>query len=548
MWLWSPDAPNLYDAVATLATAAGPDVYRFRTGFRQVTIKARRYELNGSPIVLNGICRHDMWKGQGFTLTRAQMEQDMRGIKALGANYVRLVHYPHDRYVVELADELGLLVSEEPGFWGMNFTTMPWSRAELGLEILGRTIRRDWNSPSVFLWLLGNESRFIPEYLRKGKELCRNLDPLARRVSIANSMPKEEAKPVCDAGGLDSYDDHPYTFDLTEFDQIAEFYGPGKPLLFTEWGGKELGQSEYIMPYTVDKLLDMTDRGVLAGHAFWSWQDLPQFTRIDQEMRDGILESGVVTEGRETRDFVYTELARLFAGRRHSTLAAMEAPLIVPLRRVPWSSRSRLDPLDLSQIAATDRAQKSWADFERILQGHWSKHAKDQWDRTGRRFALWKAEAIDILNVRFSTPLVDGYARPVVVTPEFPDVDIPVGGAAVGLHFLGQVTIPGGFPIEGTCGDVVASYTVRYKDGRALEVPLRNGMEVVAANIIHSGSRIDPVAPFTQRAFWFVKDWAREQYQGLLFSLPVDGVVDSVRFRLHGKLPVLLFAATAERQ
>src|SRR6185369_2685647 len=122
------------------------DVYRFRTGFRQVTIKARRYELNGSPIVLNGICRHDMWKNQGFTLTRAQMEQDMRGIKALGTNFIRLVHYPHDRYVIDLADELGMLVSEEPGFWGMDFHKMPWSRAELGLHILERVIRRDWNA------------------------------------------------------------------------------------------------------------------------------------------------------------------------------------------------------------------------------------------------------------------------------------------------------------------------------------------------------------------------------------------------------------------
>jgi hypothetical protein len=365
---------------------------------------------------------------------------------------------------------------------------------------------------------------------------------------MANSMSKEEAKPVCDAGGLDSYDDHPYTFDLTEFEQIAEFYGPGKPLLFTEWGGKEIGQSDYIMPYTVDKLLDMTERGVLAGHAFWSWQDLPQFTRIDPEMRDGILESGVMTEGRETRDYVYAELSRLFAGRRQTTLAAMEAPLAVPLRHVPWGARSRLDPIDLSQVVASDRGRESWTDFERILQEYWSKHARNQWERTGRRFALWKENGIDVLNVRFSTPLVDGYARPVVVTPEFAEVDVPIGGAAIGLHFLGQVTVSGGFPIEGTSGDAAASYTVRYKDGRSAEFPLRNGMEVASANIVYSGSRIDPVATFAQRAFWFAKDWAREQYQGLLFSAPVDGVVDSVRFRLQGKLPVLLFAVVAERE
>ena len=77
------------------------------------------------------------------------------------------------------------------------------------------------------------------------------------------------------------------------------------------------------------------------------------------------------------------------------------------------------------------------------------------------------------------------------------------------------------------------------------------GAHIVSAvgtnGVIDGATRIDPVATSAQRAFWFAKDWAREQYQGLLFSLPVDGTVASVRFRLQGKLPVLLFAVTAER-
>jgi len=52
-----------------------------------------------------------MWKNQGFTLTRAQMEQDLRGIKAMGADFIRLLHYPHYRYIIDLVAELCLLVS-----------------------------------------------------------------------------------------------------------------------------------------------------------------------------------------------------------------------------------------------------------------------------------------------------------------------------------------------------------------------------------------------------------------------------------------------------
>jgi beta-glucuronidase len=112
-----------------------------------------------------------MWKDQGFTLTREQMEQDMRMIKGLGCNFVRLVHYPHHRYIIDLADELGLLVSEEPGYWNMDFKTMRRSLIELGLRIMERTIRRDWNSPSVFAWFLGNECTLTVDYLKEGKAL-----------------------------------------------------------------------------------------------------------------------------------------------------------------------------------------------------------------------------------------------------------------------------------------------------------------------------------------------------------------------------------------
>ena len=72
--LWSPDQPNLYELVAQLKTDSGLDEFSCRTGFRDIAIRGRTFELNGQPLVLNGVCRHDMWKDQGFTLSREQME------------------------------------------------------------------------------------------------------------------------------------------------------------------------------------------------------------------------------------------------------------------------------------------------------------------------------------------------------------------------------------------------------------------------------------------------------------------------------------------
>jgi hypothetical protein len=553
--LWSPDDPNLYTLRATLVSNSSRDEWNCRTGFRDITVEGRAFKLNGELLLLNGICRHDMWKGQGFTLTRPQMEQDMRAIKELGVNYIRLVHYPHDRYIIQLADELGLLVSEEPGYWNVDFRKITKQRAEIGIRIMESVARRDWNSPSIFAWLLANESHVTADYLRKGKQMLLSLDPQKHLVSMANSMSKEEAKPLCEETGMDFFDDHPYTFDVGEFDKIAEFYGPGKPLLFTEWGGKEIGQSEIIMPNTVDKLLDLTERGQLAGHCFWSWQDLPQFSRIDPEMREGILESGVVTEGREPRSFVYLQLARLFEDRREKDslfvdAAATSAPVVLPLRHVPWPAGESVRSLDLSSMVSGDRGTRAWKDLEARIAEHWKSLNLHQWERTGKRFALWSQPEVEILGSRFTTPVVDGFARPIVLTPDFPDVEIPVHRICSRLHFLGHVTCPGGFPLSGTAGDTVATYQIRYQNGQTHDLPLRAGIEVAAANAIHEATRIDPVATSAQRAFWYIKDWAREHYQALLFSLPVEkNAIESIRCHLHAEQPpLLLFAVSTESE
>ena len=313
--LWSPVTPALYRLDVSLNSAETTDTWTCRTGFREMMAVGREFRLNGKHCVLHGVCRHDMWKDQGFTLTRAQQEQDMRMIKDLGCNYVRLVHYPHDRHIVELADEIGLMVSEEPGFWQVDFHVLPRVKVELGYEILERTIRRDWNSPSVVAWLLANECTLTTEFLKEGKQRCDAIDPLHRLVSAGNDRRAEITKPMYEQAGMDFFDRHLYTFEVEDFEKEAEFYGPSKPLTFTEWGGKAIGQGLPEMQDSVNMIMKLERAGKIAGTSFWSWQDLRQYTRVDPEMHDGILESGVVSESRQPRSEVYMELKRLFEGR-----------------------------------------------------------------------------------------------------------------------------------------------------------------------------------------------------------------------------------------
>lgn len=546
--LWSPADPNLYQLQATLTTSDSSDSWSCRTGFREIRTQGREFRLNGERLVLNGVCRHDMWKEQGFTLSRSQQDQDMRMIKMLGCNFVRLVHYPHDRRIVELADELGLLVSEEPGYWGMDFSHMDPGMIELGFNILETTIRRDWNSPAVMAWLLSNECRLTEEVLREGKRRCNALDPIQRLVSAANSHRAETVKPLFVAAGLDFFDQHPYTFDVNEFNKEAEFDGPSKPLTFTEWGGKAIGQDPIVMRNEVDRLIDLVESGELSGHVFWSWQDMRQYSRIDGEMRDGVLESGVVTEAREPRDLVYLELSRLFQLRRHDVPKPDKDAELVPLRWTPWSRGNTFTPVDLQSLASSSDGDRAWSSLKSHMARYWEQTARNQWKNTGEDLLLWSKDKTELAGVSFQMPLVNERVRPIVVTPENPEAVIAVNQRCDRLHILGQVTFAGGFPSSAQDGGKAGSYMLEFSDGRKKEIPLRHGHEVAQANIIQDASRLDPLTTDSQRALLFVKDTAREHYQVLLYSIPVGGAsLARIRCQLEPQQPPLaVFAITAE--
>ncbi len=172
--LWSPENPHLYRLALVLRDSEGAicDRRTERIGFREFKVAGRRFLLNGKPVFLKGVCRHDMWEGQGCTLTPRQMEADMRAIKDMEANYVRLVHYPCHRYIIDLAEELGLMLTEEPGLWNIRHLAFTPDQFEAhkqsSIEVMRRIIRRDRNSPAVVAWLLGNECYLDSGFLRRG--------------------------------------------------------------------------------------------------------------------------------------------------------------------------------------------------------------------------------------------------------------------------------------------------------------------------------------------------------------------------------------------
>lgn len=545
--LWSPTEPNLYQLQTTIKAPTGEDSWSCRTGFREIKVEGRDFFLNGERLVLDGVCRHDMWEGQGFTLTRQQQEKDMRMIKAMGCNFIRLVHYPHDRRIIDHGEALGLLLSEEPGYWGMDFEKFERSFVHLGLRVLETTIRRDWNSPAVMAWLLGNECNFTESYLKEAKALCNKVDPIGRLVSVAHingDIP--HAKKMFDSTGLDFYDWHAYEFSEDKFIKYPQQFGPAKPLTFTEWGWEEGGHGDWFYERDFDDLLEQCKSGKVAGHSFWSWNDMRQYTREDWATADGILASGAVTEDRNIREPIYSRLAALFAGRREiAPYNPPDAPRMVPLRSVPFSPGSKHEVVDLQPLADSRAGKDSWASFEENLKNYWptTKMAEDQWPRTDGRFKLWQTPVIEISGVEFRAPVVDGYVRPLVLTTATSEITIAIDRPCSKIHFLGQVTFPRGYPLQGRAGEIVATYSIAGSSGTQ-DFPIRNGVEVAQANRIYDATRVDPIATDAQPALEYVKDIVREQYQFLLWSVPIkSGKVRSVRCKLNPSQPALAILA-----
>jgi len=174
---WSAELPNLYHVVLTLKNEAGQPVMSTgcQMGFRTSEVKNGQFLVNGTPVLLKGVNRHETDPVTGHVMTRERMLQDIRLMKEANINAVRTCHYPDDPYWYELCDEYGLYVIDEANIesHGMGYdpdrtlgNNPDWLEAHLNRT--ERMVERDKNHPCVVIWSLGNEagngSNFVATY------------------------------------------------------------------------------------------------------------------------------------------------------------------------------------------------------------------------------------------------------------------------------------------------------------------------------------------------------------------------------------------------
>ncbi len=168
--LWSAEQPALYRLTVTASDDAGKpsESVGIDVGFREVSVRNSTLLINGKPVKLRGVNRHDTHPTRGQAVTRDDMLLDAVTMKRHNINCVRTSHYPNDPYWLDLCDRLGLYVVDEAdlethGFHPLGDWHWPARHPDWRAAFVDRGARmviRDRNHPSIIFWSLGNESGY----------------------------------------------------------------------------------------------------------------------------------------------------------------------------------------------------------------------------------------------------------------------------------------------------------------------------------------------------------------------------------------------------
>lgn len=241
--LWSTYQPVLYAVEVSIKSPQGIFTQREKIGFRNFEfVEKGPFMLNGKRLLLRGTHRHEDHAGVAAAMTEEQIRTEMKMMKEMGINFIRLAHYQQSRIVLELCDSLGITVWEE----------IPWCRGGLGGEVyknqgrrmLINMIEQHYNHPSVIIWGLGNENDWpgdfptfdqeaIRTYMTELNDLSHKLDP-SRKTAIRRC---DFCKDIVDVYSPSIWAGW-YRGIYTEYKQVSmEEFNKVKRFLHVEWGG-----------------------------------------------------------------------------------------------------------------------------------------------------------------------------------------------------------------------------------------------------------------------------------------------------------------------
>ena len=240
--LWCPENPKLYK----VEIAMDGDVITDEVGFRTIATEGKKILFNGKQVFLKGICVHeDKAYGGGRATNTEDAHTLLSWAKELGCNFVRLVHYPHNEYMVREAERMGIMVwSEIPVYWELTWDNpATYVNAEHQLHDM---IARDHNRANVIIWSIANETPRIEarnNFLSRLSRYAHNMDS-TRLVSLAMEVQSASNYVNRLQDDLNEY------VDVISFNQYIGWYRDihdaplmkwevpyNKPVIVSEFGG-----------------------------------------------------------------------------------------------------------------------------------------------------------------------------------------------------------------------------------------------------------------------------------------------------------------------
>jgi len=241
--LWSTESPLQYILQYEISAAAGNYKGEEKFGFRNIEfVEKGPFNLNGKRLLLRGTHRHEDHAGVAAAMTDDMVRTEMKMMKEMGVNFIRLAHYQQSRVVLNLCDSLGILVWEE----------IPWCRGGLGGDVYKQQARRmltnmveqHYNHPSIIIWGMGNENDWpgdFPEFdKQKIRAFMKELNDLSHQLDAS----RYTAIRRCDfcADIVDVYSPSIwagwYRGAYTDYKKATEDeFAKVKRFLHVEWGG-----------------------------------------------------------------------------------------------------------------------------------------------------------------------------------------------------------------------------------------------------------------------------------------------------------------------
>ena len=276
---WSAETPNLYEVTCELFDPSNTMVESsiHRVGLRRIEVVDRQLLVNGQPIWIFGVNRHDHHPDRGKAVTADDIRSDLQAMRRHNITAVRTCHYPNDNVLYDLCDELGMYVVDEANIesHAYNVSICDDSRYRPAfLERGARMVERDRNHPSIILWSLGNESGYGSNHDALAGWI-RRVDPsrplhYEGGVMHGDGTHPDRSMPNWVSGGL-------HASDITcpmypEIDTIRQYGSDAvgqRPLIMCEYS-HAMGNSNGSL---ADYWETITTTPGLQGGFIWEWKD-----------------------------------------------------------------------------------------------------------------------------------------------------------------------------------------------------------------------------------------------------------------------------------